>query len=77
MQPPLHALELFFAVRAVGGELRQGADPEMEPDQQIIEEVRLMTFDEIKSYPTDEVHSLFRYCHSLDDVFRLRGYLAD
>lgn len=77
MQPPLHAMELFFAVQAVGGELRQGADPEMEPDQQIIEEVRLMTFDEIKAYPPEEVHSLFRHCQSLADVFRLRGYLSN
>lgn len=77
MRPPLHALELFFAVRAVGGQLRQGADPEMEPDRQIIEEVRLMSFDEIKACPPDEVHSLFRHCRSLADVFGLRGYLSN
>ncbi len=75
MLPPLHALELFFAVRAVGGVLQQGIDPEMSIDGQIIDEVRLMNFAEIKSYPPEEVHALFRYCNSLDDVFRLRGYL--
>ena len=75
MQPPLHALELFFTVKAVGGVLRQGIDPEMSIDGQIIEDVRLMTFNEIKSYPPEEVHALFRYCNSLDDVFQLRGYL--
>ena len=77
MRPPLHAMELFFEVRVVGGKLRLGADPEMDADQQIIEEVRLMTFDEIKSYPAEEVHALFRHCQSLDDVFRLRGYLPN
>ena len=75
MQPPLHALELFFAVRVTGGTLRQGIDPEMGIDEQIIEEVRLMTFDEIKACPPEEVHALFRHCTSLDEVFRLRGYL--
>lgn len=75
MQPPLHALELFFRVKAVGGVLRQGIDPEMSLGGQIIEDVRLMRFDEIKSYPPEEVHALFRYCNSLDDVFKLRGYL--
>ena len=75
MQPPLHALELFFGVHVTGGSLRQGIDPEMSLDDQIIQEVRLMSFDEIKSYPPEEVHALFQYCNSLEDVFRLRGYL--
>ncbi|WP_040006381.1 NUDIX domain-containing protein [Fibrisoma limi] len=75
MQPPLHAMELFFTVRATGGLLRQGIDPEMSLDGQIIEDVRLMTFEEIKSYPPEEVHALFAHCRSFDDIFRLRGYL--
>lgn len=75
MLPPLHALELFFEVRALSGVIRQGSDPEMSTDGQIIQEVRLMSFDEIKSYPPDEVHDLFRYCESMDDVFKLKGYL--
>ncbi|MDB5242234.1 MAG: hydrolase [Spirosoma sp.] len=75
MQSPLHALELFFVVHGRGGTLRQGVDPEMGIHEQIIEEVRLMTFAEIKAYPPEEVHALFRHCNSLDDVFRLRGYL--
>jgi 8-oxo-dGTP diphosphatase len=74
-EPPLHALELFFAVHRLGGRLRQGLDPEMTLDQQIIEEVRLMSFEEIKSYPPEEVHTLFRRCHSIEDVFALRGFL--
>lgn len=75
MLPPLHAMELFFEIRATGGSIRQGIDPEMSPDDQIIDEVRLMTFDEIKRYPPHEVHALFQYCQSLCDVFALRGYL--
>lgn len=75
MQPPLHALELFFDVRGTGGTLRLGADPEMLVDRQIIDDIRLMSFAEIKGYPPETVHGLFRRCTSLDDVFRLRGYL--
>lgn len=75
MQAPLHALELFFEVKATGGLLKQGTDPEMSTEGQIIQEVRLMHFDEIKSYPPEEVHALFRYCDSIDDVFKLKGYL--
>lgn len=75
MQPPLHAMELFFTVRVMGGSLRQGIDPEMSLAGQIIDDIRLMTFEEIKRYPAEEVHALFQHCDSLDDVFRLRGYL--
>ena len=75
MQPPLHALELFFAVQGTGGTLRPGVDPEMGMNEQIIDDVRLMSFAEIKQYPPEAVHSLFQPCRSLDDVFRLRGYL--
>ena len=74
-QLPLHAVELFFAVRATGGTLRRGTDPEMDADRQVIDAVRLMPFAEIKRCPPDEVHALFRHCTSLDDVFRMRGYL--
>jgi 8-oxo-dGTP diphosphatase len=75
MAPPLHAMELFFDVQATGGTLQMGMDPEMTPDGQIISEIRLMTFAEIKAYPASEVHTLFSRCQSLDDVFRLSGYL--
>lgn len=76
MQPPLHAMELFFQVSIIAGEIKLGYDPEMAEGSQIITEVELMTFEQIKSYPPDEVHRLFQYCHTLEDVFTLRGYLS-
>ena len=76
LQPPLHALELFFKVHVTGGTLRRGIDPELSVDKQIIDDVRLMSFAEIKSYPPQEVHALFRQSASLDDVFRSRGYVS-
>jgi ADP-ribose pyrophosphatase YjhB (NUDIX family) len=77
MQPPLHAMELFFQVNIVGGEIKLGYDPEMEEGTQIITEVELMTLEQIKSHPLEEVHRLFQYCDSLDDVFALQGYLSN
>ena len=77
MQPPLHAMELFFEVVVVGGEIQLGFDPEMTESTQIITEVALMGFGQIKSYPPDEVHRLFQYCDTLDDVFTLKGYLCN
>ena len=75
LQPPLHAIELFFAVKPTGGSLWVGADPEMSRDNQLIEDVRFMSFREIKRLPPQEIHALFASCHSLDDVFSWRGYL--
>ncbi len=77
MQPPLHAMELFFEVSIVGGEIRLGYDPEMAEGSQIITEVELMTFEQIKAYPPNEVHRLFQYCETMADVFSLQGYLSN
>ncbi len=75
MQPPLHAMELFFTTRIVAGEVQVGVDPEMSESNQIITEVQLMTMEQIKAYPDNEVHRMFQYCQTLDDVFLLNGYL--
>lgn len=75
VQPPLHAIELFFAIQYSAGQLRVGADPEMSSADQLIQDVRLMTFEQIKALPANQVHSLFSRCHSLDDVFSLSGYI--
>lgn len=75
MQPPLHAMELFFATEIIGGEIRIGTDPEMTAGNQIITEVELMSIEQIKAYPKDEVHRLFQFCSSLEDIFSLKGYL--
>ena len=76
MQPPLHALELFFEVKIKGGKATIGTDPEMPPGQQIIQEMRWMTFEEIKTYPPSQVHSMFEHCHTLADLKQLKGYLC-
>ena len=75
MQPPLHAMELFFMTTILGGEVRVGIDPEMSENNQIITEVQLMSMEQIKAFPANEVHQMFQYCQTLDDVFLLNGYL--
>ncbi|HEX9957343.1 MAG TPA: NUDIX hydrolase [Fibrella sp.] len=76
VKPPLHAIELFFEVQRVGGQLVVGADPEMNDTEQIILDVQLMTFGQIKALPPDTVHSLFSRCHSLGELFSLNGYIT-
>jgi len=75
LEPPLHAMELFFMTQILGGELEMGKDPEMSENNQIITEVELMSFEKIKSFPPNEVHRMFQFCTTYDDVFTLKGYL--
>ena len=68
-------MELFFTTTILGGEVRVGIDPEMSENNQIITEVQLMSMEQIKAFPANEVHQMFQYCQTLDDVFLLNGYL--
>ncbi|MBB3840676.1 ADP-ribose pyrophosphatase YjhB (NUDIX family) [Runella defluvii] len=76
MQPPLHALELFFEVKVVGGQQHLGSDPEMTDANQIIQEMKWMSIEDIKKYPANEVHAMFKYCDSLEAIYDLKGYLG-
>jgi 8-oxo-dGTP diphosphatase len=75
IQPPLHALELFFAVTWVGGTLRRGLDPEMKADRQIIHDVRFLAWEELQALPPHHLHGVFRQVRQPADVLRLSGYL--
>jgi 8-oxo-dGTP diphosphatase len=45
IKPPLHAIELFYEVKIVSGEIQIGFDPEME--EQIIKDVKWLSFEEV------------------------------
>jgi len=74
LDPPLHAIELFFEVKQTSGKLGIGIDPELETDKQIIKEVCFLSMEEIKKIPSDEKHALFRRINSLNDVRIWKGY---
>lgn len=71
---PLHAMEHFFLVEKIGGNLTLGTDPELYPDSQIIEEIKWMTPDEIRSLPREALHQIFWGINSFEDLVLLRGY---
>ncbi len=74
LEPPLHALELFFSVEATGGKLRRGHDPELAHHEQLIEAVQFMSPDAIAQAPSDAMHAMIsRGAHSKDLLSR-RGY---
>ncbi len=74
IQPPLHAIELFFEVSAFEGELKIGIDPEMGDNNQIIQDARYVSMAEIKTMKTNSLHGLFRLASKPDEILGLRGY---
>lgn len=72
-KPPLHAIELFFRVSVMGGELKKGIDPET-GDHQIITAVQILRWEEIQSLPADHVHGIFKIARNTEEITDLRGY---
>lgn len=75
IQPPLHAIELFFEVTATGGRLFTGADPEMDEKEQIIREVKYLAESEIRALSPRHKHGLFKRGKTLEKIRDLKGYL--
>ena len=71
---PLHAIELFFEVTDIKGDLQKGFDPELDHSNQIITEVRWMSFEEIKSSPKEQFHGILHKADSARELLSLNGY---
>ena len=74
LDPPLHGIELFFEVKITGGNLKIGADPEMEANAQIITEVEFKSFEEIQQLPTAHLHYVIQNMSSFDNLLSRTGY---
>lgn len=63
LKAPLHGIELFFYVTKIGGKLQKGLDPELELDNQIIEEIKFVSLADLSNdYKSESYHSI------LDDI---------
>ena len=74
LKAPLHAVELFFRVYPLGGELKTGTDPELPDHQQIIQEVRYFSFQELNELKPGHLHAIFSHYRSLDELNNASGY---
>ena len=74
LQPPLHAVELFFEVRITGGNLRTGTDPEAAPGEALLEHVQWLTIKELQNIPHKDKHRALQLLLSLDDLLGLNHY---
>ncbi|MGM0945320.1 MAG: NUDIX domain-containing protein [Bacteroidota bacterium] len=74
LEPPLHAVELFFEVKLKGGSLHLGTDPELEKENQILKELTWMSLEELRSLPNASVHQIFWTIKSFQDLGLWKGY---
>jgi len=74
INPPFHALELFFEVEKTGGTTQIGHDPELPADKQLIRDIRFMPWAEIQALPDREKHGLLRLCKGPNDLKLLTGF---
>ena len=74
LNPPLHAVELFFDVRKVKGNLRLGTDPELADDRQILTHLGYFSFEQLTKVPNFEKHRLFWELNSFNDIRMWKGY---
>ncbi len=74
IDPPLHAVELFFRAEWIGGQLKRGSDPEMEPGNQIITNARFLSWKAIAELDAETVHGIFKKVSYPSEILDLRGY---
>lgn len=75
LSPPLHAIELFFKVLPVGGDLQLGSDPEMPADKQLLHDIQLFSFEEIRSMNPEIVHGALLKFDGLESLLTPNGLL--
>lgn len=74
LNPPLHAVELYFEVRQIGGKLNIGIDPELPNDKQLITEIQFLDINILSSIKNEEKHRLFWGIKSVNDARLWKGY---
>lgn len=76
LDPPLHAIELFFEVFVISGKLKIGNDPEMAAEKQILKELKFWSLAEIKNENQLIFHYIFNNLLNLNDLKNKRGYFT-
>ncbi len=72
LKAPLHAIELFFEVAWVSGELKKGDDPEL----RIIQDIQFLSAEQLGNIPKDELHGMFTNYDNTETLRQLRGFFS-
>lgn len=72
IRTPLHAIELFYEVTAIAGELKVGYDPEL----QLIQDAKFLSNAEIERIAGDEKHGIFKFANGANNLKLLSGFYS-
>ncbi len=75
IEPPLHAIEIFFKIEAFTGSVISGADPEFSEGDQIIDQVRFMDLEEIEKLSVKAKHRILVGIRNLDHFFNQSSFI--
>jgi len=70
LKNPLHAIELFFEVDVISGQMKSGHDPEL----QIIQTAQFLTPDEIQRIPENSLHGILKKFGTRERLRHLAGF---
>ena len=71
-----HAVELFYRVKRLNGQLKLGTDPELDSTNQLIKELNFFSYDEVNRIDKELLHGIFKKVKSSEKVFDLRGLFS-
>ncbi|MBA4299019.1 NUDIX domain-containing protein [Algoriphagus alkaliphilus] len=74
LHPPLHAMEHFFEVKRINGNVKLGKDPELSVNNQILLEISWKSISEINTIPNDSLHRVFWGIKSFSELGLWKGY---
>ncbi len=75
LENPLHAIELFFEVNIVSGNLALGNDPELDSQKQILTKIEFIPIKNLKHFAKGTLHGNLVNIESVKDIYALSGYL--
>lgn len=71
-----HAVELFFSIKPIGGHLRLGSDPEVPLEEQILTEIKWLSFNEITEMDHRLIHNAFHGLQNPAKIVELSGFIT-
>jgi 8-oxo-dGTP diphosphatase len=74
IDPPLHAIELFYKIDSYSGDLAIGSDPEL-TENSIITNIGFFNHEQILKLPASQLHEAFKICNNPIDLLHIRGQL--
>ncbi len=75
LENPLHAIELFFEVNIIGGDLNLGIDPELDAKKQILTKIEFVPIKNLKDFKKGTLHGNLVDIEDIEDIYELSGYL--